>query len=158
MTTDNEKKFLMYIQQMEGMVKSPEAKARIRELAPQIQEELSKMESHVPVEIQVAEVLHDAFCHYNHADGCSWEYEKWEDAYEMVDGKMRVSKSTGVRAGYLRRAVAMIGKFKSGTFPRDPEKEKMERDSSVYVFDMSRIGDRALVELVKVILGVEDES
>ena len=154
-----ERKYSAHVLGLLEMVNSPEAKARIREVAENLQDEIEEMESYVPVEVQVAEVLHNAFCHYNHVDGCSWEYEKWEGTYVIVDGKMCVSKDMkdmGARAGYLRRAMAMIGKLKSGTFPRDPEKEKMERNSSVYVFDMSKIGDRALVELVKVILGVEE--
>ncbi|MHA1665888.1 MAG: hypothetical protein ACTSW7_00760 [Candidatus Thorarchaeota archaeon] len=143
--------FDKHVRQMLDMVKSPEAKARIQELAPQIEEELSKLESYVPVEVQVAEILHEAFCNANHIDGCSWEYEKWEDAYHMHnENEMRVSKSMSAKAGYLRRAMAMLGKLRFGTFPR----ETTEKD--ITVFDLKIMSDRAIVELVKVVLGVEE--
>lgn len=28
--------------------------------------------------IPLATALHDQFCGFNHTDGCSWEYESWE--------------------------------------------------------------------------------
>lgn len=28
----------------------------------------------------IAETIHESECHSNHTDGCSWFYEKWEEA------------------------------------------------------------------------------
>lgn len=33
--------------------------------------------SHLTTPQAMATALHDAFCHWNHTDGCGWLYESW---------------------------------------------------------------------------------
>jgi len=37
---------------------------------------LSKLSSNT---IELAELIHEKLCHWNHTDGCGWYYEKWDD-------------------------------------------------------------------------------
>jgi len=30
-------------------------------------------------EMDLATLIHDKTCHWNHTDGCGWMYEKWDD-------------------------------------------------------------------------------
>lgn len=51
-----------------------QAKKRLTEERQKIDRELKALE--VPESIQeLAVVLHDAYCRYNHTDGCGWFYE-----------------------------------------------------------------------------------
>ena len=36
-------------------------------------------------------VVHDSFCKQNHIDGCSWEYEKWENIDKTHEKKKYVT-------------------------------------------------------------------
>ena len=33
----------------------------------------------MPVEYQIADMLHAKLCRRNHSDGCGWEYESWDN-------------------------------------------------------------------------------
>lgn len=54
---------------------------KIAELKNQIQEwELKKAKyEKMPRNYRLAEALHDVQCTWNHADGCGWYYESWEN-------------------------------------------------------------------------------
>ena len=54
----------------------------------------------MPLNQRLAEVLHSKLCHWNHADGCSWAYEKWEN-YQSGHAKKK----------YLDKANDLIKKF-----------------------------------------------
>ena len=42
---------------------------------------------------QIAEIIHRRTCHWNHTDGCSWEYESWEKpGYAKQAGLVRAEK------------------------------------------------------------------
>lgn len=71
---------------------------------------------------ELAEVLHDAFCHDNHVDGCGWQYENWKD------------KIWYSRKDYLLRAEAIINRLvESGT-----KRENIDFDLLAEVFDLGR--------------------
>lgn len=60
-------------------MKSTQIKAKIKALEEElskVQEYEQKLESGSPVAL--AELLHSKKCHWNHTDGCGWEYESWE--------------------------------------------------------------------------------
>ena len=58
------------------MDKSTEIKA-LREKANRLEKE-QKVYNLLPNEIKLAEAIHDKVCRWNHTDGCSWNYEKWD--------------------------------------------------------------------------------
>lgn len=61
------------------MSKSEELKTQIAKLQSELkkaQKEEQELESGSPVAI--ATLMHSKLCHWNHVDGCSWEYESWE--------------------------------------------------------------------------------
>ncbi len=60
--------------------------------------EKAKVEAQ-PIDQKVAEMLHKLQCHWNHTDGCGWEYETW-------DGVTPAGNST--RAGYLKKAHRLL--------------------------------------------------
>jgi hypothetical protein len=71
-----------------------EINAKRAELA-ELEARLTTYES-LPPEYQVAERLHSLLCHWNHTDGCSWEYQTWQNP---GDARMRyVEKAEGVLA------------------------------------------------------------
>jgi hypothetical protein len=40
-----------------------------------------KVPLYPPDVIELAELLHKRLCHWNHTDGCSWEYEDWSNLH-----------------------------------------------------------------------------
>jgi hypothetical protein len=45
--------------------------------------------------IELAEILHDKQCHWNHTDGCSWYYSSWV-------------KPCGTRTSYLEKHIKCL--------------------------------------------------
>ena len=100
-----------HIRMMIGMCETQEAKKYVRQLAETVSEEIGKMEDIIPIEIQVAELLHGVHCHSEHIGKmCSWEYEKWKDSYTVEAGSVS-PVGCGAKADYLRRAIRIINEL-----------------------------------------------
>ena len=65
----------------------------------ELQWEINTIEK-IPLNQRLAEVIHSKLCHWNHTDGCSWEYEKWEN-YQSGHAKKQ----------YLNKANDLIQRF-----------------------------------------------
>lgn len=70
------------------------AKEKVAELEKQYLADISR-----PVELQIADRIHDISCHFNHTDGCGWWYEKGDEFYY---------KSNSTKNGYYKKAVLLV--------------------------------------------------
>jgi hypothetical protein len=74
--------------------KDPFERAReLRAEADRIERDAKKHASS-PVEQRIAEALHSMFCHWNHIDGCGWEYESWERPGWSRDNYLKKARKT----------------------------------------------------------------
>ena len=92
-------------------------KVRLTGLAAEIAQkkaELAELEGrlstweNLPEEYQVAEKLHSMLCHWNHTDGCSWEYESWKEPrdtrmryVEKAENLLAFTKGNGISTDVL---------------------------------------------------------
>ncbi len=60
------------------MSKAAEQIARLKGEIRKLEAEEERLRNLTPIQ-QIAESLHDLDCRANHADGCSWYYESWEE-------------------------------------------------------------------------------
>ena len=74
---------------------------KIAELEAELQEVRKEKEAFVALsnDRQLAILLHEILCHWNHTDGCSWHYE-------MDKGKHRWDNQA--HSSYLKKAQAII--------------------------------------------------
>lgn len=56
-------------------------RARIDKLITELRERQEHLRKMGP-EIEMAEILHNSLCRFNHTDGCGWGYEKIEDFFK----------------------------------------------------------------------------
>lgn len=80
---------------------------KIDELRKDFQEVCHEMDQ--PEDIRLAEVLHKKFCHWNHTDGCSWEYEKWDGTTNMT--YRDAIRPHSARGRYLTMARNILDEF-----------------------------------------------
>ena len=78
---------------------SEEIREKEKELA--ILKEKQNKHSELPEAYKLAEVLHSKLCHWNHIDGCGWDYENWDN----VKGG-----DSGSRGRYLEKSINIINK------------------------------------------------
>ena len=58
---------------------------------------------------QLAEILHEKLCHWNHTDGCGWYYEKWEGFGEKSERQRYLDKANKILEGVsYKQAVHVI--------------------------------------------------
>ncbi len=74
-------------------------------------EAAEEIERQLPAEHQLANILHELLCHWNHTDGCGWYYEF----------KNRVADwDRDTHKGYLKKAVNLIARCeREGITPED---------------------------------------
>lgn len=97
-------------------MKSTQIKAKIKALEKElaeVQEYEQKLESGSPVAL--AELLHSKKCHWNHTDGCGWEYESWErpgharnEYLAQAEKLLADAKAEGISVKILIKVMNMV--------------------------------------------------
>lgn len=88
------------------MSNNAETIARLRAEADQL-EAADKAFAELPEDQRLAITLHELLCHWNHTDGCSWEYEYLAKPQGWV-GKSAPDWNGHAHSRYLAKARTML--------------------------------------------------
>lgn len=75
-----------------------------------------KQDLRTPIQ-KLADLLHHTSCHWNHTDGCGYEYESWEDPKQLKKDALRKAirftyKFSGIPINKLIKIISEAGGYK----------------------------------------------
>lgn len=98
------------LSELEKELAANEARStKIRESIAAEEKIMAELQNITEEEKRLAEVLHNIMCHWNHTDGCGWEYDTWDSVLTL----------NSARATYLIRARKVLVEAKSLGVPEE---------------------------------------
>lgn len=80
--------------------------SQIAELQVKLDRERERLSKLTPTQ-QIADRIHSTTCFANHVEGCSWEYEKWENVNQSHAKKRYLKKAEKVEEIVKRENISV---------------------------------------------------